>query len=100
VDFSAQIGPSRRVIRPGPRVGNRGIPDALNEICGQFDGVQRSLIFIYVGPERGPVSLTYRLSTPRASRDQIDASVAKGGLLTDLYGLWIHCPLGRLVSNL
>jgi hypothetical protein len=36
-----------------------GMPDALNELCGQFDWVQRSLIFIYVELEQGPISLIY-----------------------------------------
>jgi hypothetical protein len=69
------------------RVAAIAMPDALNELCGQFDWVQRSLIFIYVGLEQGPIGFIYRPSAPRASRDQIDALIAKGGLLIVFYGL-------------
>jgi hypothetical protein len=64
------------------RLATIAMPDALNEIYGQFDRVQRSLIFVYVGLEQGPISFIYRSSAPRASRDQIGAFIAK-----DVYGL-------------
>jgi hypothetical protein len=63
------------------------MPDAFNEICGQFDWVQRSLIFIYVGLEQRLLSFIYRPFAPRTSRDQIDAFIAKGGLLIVFYRL-------------
>ncbi len=53
--------------------GDRHVPR-----LGQFDCVQRSLIFIYVGLEQGPNSFIYRPSSPRASRDQSDLSIEKG----------------------
>jgi hypothetical protein len=70
------------------------VPNALNELCRQFDWVQRSLIFIYVGLEQGPISFIYHPSALRASRNQIDASIAKGGLPIDLHGPWIDCQWG------
>jgi len=70
------------------------MPDALNELCGQFDWVQRSLIFICVGLEQGPISFIYHPSAPLASRNQIDASIAKGGLLIVLYRPWMDCRWG------
>jgi hypothetical protein len=66
-------------------------PDALNEICGQFDWAQRSLIFIYVGLEQGLISFIYRPFVPRASSDQLDAYIAKGDLLIVLYRPWMNC---------
>jgi len=39
----------------------------LNEICGQFDRAQRSLILICVGLEQRLISFIYRPFTPRAS---------------------------------
>jgi hypothetical protein len=48
------------------------MPDALNELCGQFDWVQRSLIFIYVGLEQGPISFIYR--HPRHGRQGIKST--------------------------
>ena len=50
---------------------------AMEEPVGQFDCVQRSLIFIYGGQEQGPNSFIYRSSAPRASRDQSDLFMAK-----------------------
>jgi len=70
------------------------MPDALNELCGQFDRVQRSLIYIYVGLEQGPISFIYRPFAPRASRDKIDAVIAKGGPLIVLYRPWMDCRWG------
>jgi hypothetical protein len=54
------------------------VSHALKELVGQFDCVQRSLIFIYVGLEQGPNSFIYRSSSPRASRDQSDLFIEKG----------------------
>jgi hypothetical protein len=52
---------------------------ALKDLVGQFDCVQRSLIFIYVGLEQGPnSSFIYRPSAPRASRNQSDLFIEKG----------------------
>jgi hypothetical protein len=65
------------------------MPNALNELCRQFDWVQRSPIFIYVGLEQGPISFIYRPSAPQASRDQIDAFIAKGSLLIVFYRPWM-----------
>ena len=70
------------------------VPDALNEICGQLDWVQRSLIFIYVGLKQELISFIYRPFAPRASRDQIDAFIAKGGLLIVFYRPWMDCRWG------
>jgi len=50
----------------------------LKDLVGQFDCVQRSLIFIYVGLEQGPNSFIYRASSPRASRDQSDLFIENG----------------------
>jgi hypothetical protein len=68
--------------------------NALNELCRQFDWVQRSPIFIYVGLEQRPISFIYHPSAPQASRNQINASTAKGGSLIGLYGPWIDCRWG------
>jgi hypothetical protein len=54
---------------------------ALKDLVGQFDCIQRSLIFIYVGLEQGPNSFIYRPSSPRASRDQFDLFIEKGDFL-------------------
>jgi hypothetical protein len=53
----------------------------LKDLVGQFDCIQRSLIFIYVGLEQGPNSFIYRPSSPRASRDQFDVFIEKGDFL-------------------
>jgi len=53
---------------------------ALEELVGQFDCVQRSLIFVYVGLEQGAEQLTYRRSALRASRDKSDLFIEKGDL--------------------
>ena len=93
-----RLGPRWEDYRFSPGAAIRfaaiAMPDALNELCGQFDWVQRSLIFIYVGLEQGPISFVYRPSAPRASRDQIDAFNAKGALLIVLYRPWMDCRWG------
>jgi hypothetical protein len=61
--------------------------------------VQRSLIFIYVGLEQGPISFIYRAYAPRASRDQIDAFIAKGGLLIVCYRSWMNCRWGAIYAK-
>jgi hypothetical protein len=50
----------------------------LKDLVGQFDCVQRSLIFIYVGLEQGPNSFIYRPSSRCASRDQSGLFIEKG----------------------
>jgi hypothetical protein len=73
--------------QPWGRDSLRGPPmsHVLKELFGQFDWVQRSLIFIYVGLEQRPISYIYRPSVPRASRDQTDVFIAKGGLMSSSY---------------
>jgi hypothetical protein len=71
-----------------------GMPDGSNEFFDQFDWVQRSLIFIYVGLEQGPISFIYRPFAPPASRDQNDAFIAKGGLHIVFCRHWMDCPWG------
>ena len=86
----------RLLLQPRGRVTFAAIaaPDALNEICGQFDWAQRSLIFIYVGLEEGWINSIYRPFAPGASSDQIDAFIAKGGLLIVFYRPWMDCRRG------
>jgi hypothetical protein len=74
-------------------------PDALNEICGQFDWAQRSLIFICVGLEQGLISFIY-IAHSRYGRQAIKSkhSSLKAACLlssTALDGL----PAGRLISS-
>ena len=74
-------------------------PDALNEICGQFDWVQRSLIFICVGLEQGLISFIF-IAHSRHGRQAIKSthSSRKAACLlssTALNGL----PAGRLMSG-
>ena len=58
---------------------------ALEELVGHVDRPQRSLLSTYFRPEQGPISAIYRPSAPRASRNQIDAFIAKRGPLIVLY---------------
>jgi hypothetical protein len=72
-------------------------PRAPHKVCGDrrarclerdmrsVDGAQRSLIFICVGLEQGLISCICRPFAPRASSDQVDAFIAKGGLLIVFY---------------
>jgi hypothetical protein len=54
---------------------------ALEELVGQFDLFQRSLLLIYVGLEQGPISFIYGPYPPRASSDQTDVFIAKDAVL-------------------
>jgi len=67
---------SAPVPRP-PHTLRRVMFRVLKEIFGQFDWVQRSLIFTYVGLEQRPISYIYRSFDPRPSRDQTDLFIAK-----------------------
>jgi hypothetical protein len=51
------------------------------ELVGHVNRLQGSLLFTYFRLERGPISFIYHPSAPRASRNQIDAFIAKRGLL-------------------
>jgi hypothetical protein len=42
---------------------------ALKDLLGQFDGVQRSLIFIYVGLEQGPTAVLYIADPPHGRQE-------------------------------
>ena len=73
----------RELLQPRGRdtlCGDRHVP-RLEGTLTSVRRVQRSLIFIYVGLEQGPISsFVYRPSAPRASRGQIDVFIAKRGL--------------------
>ena len=60
---------------------------ALEELVGQFDLVQRSLLLTYVGLEQGPISFIYGPYPPRASSDQTDVFIAKDAVLESNYRL-------------
>jgi hypothetical protein len=72
----------------------------LEELVGHVDRLQRSQLFTYFRLDQGPISFIYRPSAPRASRNQIDAFIAKRVLLIVLYRPWMDWRVGRLVSNL
>ena len=87
-----------RLLQP-PRFAAIAAPDALNEICGQFDWAQRSLIFICVGLERGLISFIF-IAHSCHGRQAIKSthSSRKAACLlssTALDGL----PAGRLISG-
>jgi hypothetical protein len=67
---------------------------ALQELVGHVDRLQRSLLFTHFRLEQGPIRFIYRPSAPLASRDQIDAFVAKGGLLIVFNRPWMDCRWG------
>jgi hypothetical protein len=71
---------------------------ALEELVGHVDRLQRSLLFTHFRLEQGPISFIYRPSASRASRNQIDAFIAKRGLLIVLYRP-LDWRWGALVSN-
>jgi hypothetical protein len=63
---------------------------ALEELVGQYDLVQRSLLFVYVEPEQGADQLIYRPCAPRASSNKTDVSIAKNAVL-------FPCPARAIV---
>jgi hypothetical protein len=67
---------------------------ALEELVGHVDRLQQSLLFTHFRLEQGPISFIYRPSAPRASRNQIDAFIAKRGLLIVFYRLWMDWRRG------
>jgi hypothetical protein len=68
--------------------GDRHVP-GLEELLGQFDQAQRSLVSAW---SKGPNSYIYRLCAPRASRDQSDVIIEKGWLFDERIGLDISKP--------
>jgi len=67
---------------------------ALEELVGDVDRLKRSLLFTHFRSEQGPISVIYRPSAPRASRNQIDAFIAKCGLLIVLDRPWMDWRAG------
>ena len=87
-----------RLLRP-LRFAAIAAPDALNEICGQFDWAQRSLIFICVGLEHGLIGFKYiahsRYGIKRIKSTHSSRKAACLLSSTALDGL----PAGRLISG-
>jgi hypothetical protein len=54
---------------------------SLEELVGQFDLVQRSLLLTYVWLEQAPISFIYGPYPLRASSDQTDVFIAKDAVL-------------------
>src|SRR5260221_11768312 len=61
--------------------------DALEELVGHVDRLQRSLLFTHFRLEQGPISFIYRPSAPRVSRHQIDVFIAKRVCLLSSTGI-------------
>ena len=60
-----------------PRSSAPAASHAPEEVVGHVDRLERSLLFRHFRLEQGPISVIYRASAPWASRDQIDAFMAK-----------------------